>query len=146
MLLQCMRCNRTKSKKSVIVFAPSKEGLPFHRALEKTLQKWNEDFVDFINPQQVFDLETYRKFMVSAGVHIDAMHYIFHESIHENKEKLKTWVKQCLPHGKHLPLSKQESFLNELLDNYLIEVGMSPNTVDSVHWGEYVVIVEGTKF
>lgn len=49
------------------ILAPSKEGLPFHRALEKTLLSWKHDFSNFINPQQVFDIETYRRLLVDSG-------------------------------------------------------------------------------
>lgn len=128
-----------------LIIAPSKEGLPFHTALQKTLIDWEEDFRDFTNPQQVYDMETYRRLMVDAGFHVDAFHYIFNASIHENKEKLKNWLKQWLPHGKHLPLDKQPLFLDQLMANYLIEAGFSPETEDAVEWGEYVLIVEGSK-
>lgn len=127
------------------ILAPSKEGLPFHKALQRTIKAWEKDFIDFINPQQVFDMETYRKLMVKTGFHVEAIHYLYHESIHENKEKLKAWIKQWLPHGKHLPLTQQALFLDDLINNYLVELGVSPNTIDPVKWGEYVLIVEGSK-
>lgn len=124
------------------ILAPSKEGLPFYIALQKTLKNWSEDFSDFINPQQVFDIETYRKLMVKSGFHVEAIHYLYHESIHENKEKLRAWIQQWQPHAKHLPSHKRANFLNELIDNYLIEIGLSPKTTNSIKWGEYVLIVE----
>jgi len=127
------------------ILAPSKEGLPFHAALQKTLQNWNQAFVDFANPQQVFDIETYRKLMVKACFHIEAIHYLYHESTHQNKEKLKAWIKQWQPHAKYLPLSDQANFLEQLVDNYLIEIGMDPETKDPVIWGEYVLIVQAKK-
>ena len=127
------------------ILAPSKEGLPFHRALQKTLSVWSENFRNFLNPQQVFDMETYRKLMVEAGFHIEAIHYVYHESTHANKEKLKAWVKQWQPHRKHLSIDKQDIFLDELINNYLMEMGLSLETSDQVSWGEYVLIVEGTK-
>lgn len=127
------------------ILAPSKEGLPFHKALQRTIKVWEKDFIDFINPQQVFDMETYRKLMVKTGFHVKAIHYLYHESLHENKEKLKAWIKQWLPHGKHLSPNQQTLFLDELINNYLIELGSSPNTIDPVKWGEYVLIVEGSK-
>lgn len=128
-----------------LILAPSKEGLPFHRALQKTVCAWNDDFADFENTQQVYDMETYRQLMINAGFHIEAMHYLFHESLHANQDQLKIWVTQWLPHGKHLPASKKESFLNELIQNYLIELGLSPDTSAAIPWGEYVLFVEATK-
>ncbi len=127
------------------IFAPSKEGLPFHVALQKTLQNWSQDFIDFINPQQVFDMETYRKLMVKSGFHIESIHYLYHESMHENKERLKDWIRQWQPHAKHLPLDNRTNFLDELVNNYLIEMGLHPETSVSVKWGEYVLIVEAKK-
>lgn len=128
-----------------LILAPSKEGLPFNRALQKTLKNWSEDFKDFINPQQVFDMESYRKLMVEAGFHIGAIHYVYHKFTHENKEKLKAWVRQWLPHGKYLSGLKQDLFLDELISNYLKEVGLSPETSDRVEWDEYILIIEGGK-
>jgi trans-aconitate methyltransferase len=127
------------------ILAPSKEGLPFSRALYKTTAHWSEDFKDFTNPQQMFDMESYRKLMVNAGFHIEGIHYIYHQSIHENKEKLKLWIKQWLPHGKHLPSTKQDVFLDELISNYLLELGLSPTTPHAVEWGEYVLFVEASR-
>lgn len=127
------------------ILAPSKEGLPFQIALQKTLKNWGPDFTDFINPQQVYDIETYRKLMVNAGFHIEAINYIYHESTHENKEKLLTWIKQWQPHAKHLALNKQQIFLDELIDNYLIEIGQLSESSDPVNWGEYVLVVEAKQ-
>lgn len=124
------------------ILAPSKEGLPFHRALQKTVRNWEQYFVDFTNPQQVFDMETYRKLMVTSGFRIEAMHYLHHESTHANKEKLQSWVKQWQPHAKHLPDEIREDFLRELINNYLIEVGLDPEISSPVKWEEYVLIVE----
>lgn len=139
-------CHHLKDQGCVhFILAPSKEGLPFYRALEKTLRHWHEYFVDFDNPQQVFDIETYRKLMVESGFHIQAIQYLYHESVHQNKEKLKAWIRQWQPHAKHLPSSKQEGFLDELLNNYLMEIGLSYDTSDSVTWGEYVLIIEASK-
>jgi trans-aconitate 2-methyltransferase len=127
------------------ILAPSKEGLPFFRALQKTVEHWLEDFEGFVNPQQVFDMESYRKLLVDVGFHIEGIHYVYHKSIHENKEKLKLWIKQWLPHGKYLSNEKQDLFLDELIGNYLMEIGLSPDTVNSVEWGEYVLFVEASK-
>lgn len=127
------------------IIAPSKEGLPFYAALQKTIDHWQVHFVDFVNPQQIFDMETYRKLMVKAGFHVEAIHYLYHESVHENKESLKAWIRQWQPHMKFLPNEKQSIFLDELVDNYLIEKGCSPDTINPVSWGEYVLIVEGMK-
>lgn len=127
------------------IIAPSKEGLPFDKALQKTLKAWKEDFIGFVNPQQTYDMETYRKLMVDAGFHIEGIHYIYHDSLHENREKLKGWLKQWQPHIKSLEPVKQSLFLEELMNHYLIEIGISTDTKDPILWGEYVLIVEGSK-
>lgn len=128
-----------------LILAPSKEGLPFYEALHKTVESRQEDFIDFVNPQQVFDMETYRKLMIEAGFQVEAIHYIRHESIHQSKEKLQAWIEQWLPHGKYLPEEKRSNFFTQLLSNYLSEMGLSSNTTDKVNWNEYVLIVEGKK-
>ena len=128
-----------------LILAPSKEGLPFYKALQKTCNMWSEDLGGFINPQQVYDVETYRKLMVGAGFHVEAIQYVYHESVHESKEKLRDWVKQWLPHGKHLPAAKQDAFLDELMTNYMIEAGFSEEISSPVRWGEYVLIIEASK-
>ena len=124
------------------ILSPSKEGLPFWAALQKTISSWEKQFAGFLNPQQVFDIETYRQLMVRAGFHIEGLHYIYHESVHDDKEKLKAWIKQWQPHMKSLPVSEQQLFLDQLVDNYLIEMGMDPTFAGPVSWGEYVLIVE----
>ncbi|HEV8051824.1 MAG TPA: methyltransferase domain-containing protein, partial [Parachlamydiaceae bacterium] len=101
------------------ILAPSKEGLPFYNALQKTYFDWVEEFKGFVNPQQVFDMETYRKLMAGAGFHVEAIHYVYHEFIHENKEKLKAWIKQWLPYGKHLTPKMQDIFMDDLINSYL---------------------------
>lgn len=121
------------------VLSPTKEGLPFHTALLKTMSHY--DFSDFVNPQQVYDLETYRSLLTAAGFHVDALHYVYHESSHADKTALKGWIKQWLPHWRYLPTSDQEPFLNELIDTYLLE----SNASSPIIWGEYVLFVEATK-
>lgn len=128
-----------------LIFAPSKEGLPFHRALQKTLSHWKDHFKAFVSPQQVFDIETYRQLMVQAGFHIEGLHYLYHESIHDSPEKLKNWIKQWQPHMKFLQASDQPRFLDELMGNYLIEIGQDPTFTGPICWGEYVVIVEAKR-
>jgi len=125
------------------ILAPSKEGLPFSRALKKTVDNWTKELEDFVNPQQVFDMESYRKLMVEAGFHIESMHYVYHESIHENKDKLRNWIKQWLPHGKHLTSEKRDLFLDELMSHYFAEMVLDNEM--PVKWGEYVMVVEATK-
>lgn len=131
--------------KAHLILAPTKEGLPFDLALKRTLKTWESDFVDFENPQQVFDMETYRKMLIQAGFHVRSIHYIYHETVHENKEKLRDWIKQWLPYGKYLSFSKQTLFLNELMHHYLLEIQAPVDTKESVPWGEYVLIIEAEK-
>ncbi|MES2198910.1 MAG: hypothetical protein V4489_01915 [Chlamydiota bacterium] len=83
--------------------------------------------------------------MVETGFHVESILYVYHESIHESKEKLKAWVKQWLPHQKYLSVMKRDVFLDELIDSYLMEIGVSSETSGPVHSGEYVLIVEGVK-
>ena len=122
--------------KVYFILATSKEGLPFYAALQKTIASYADDFVDFENPLQTFDCETYRKLMVAAGFHIEAIHYIYHESLFPNQAALQEWVSQWLPQGKHLPEEKRSSFFHELMSHY---------TDDPTHWGEYFLIVEAKK-
>lgn len=117
-----------------LILAPSKEGLAFHRALHKTLTHWQESFVDFVNPQQVFDIETYRQLVVKAGFHIEGLYYLYNETTHENKETLKAWIQQWLPHAKHLSFSESKTFLDELIDQYLLEIGLTPYRKARSYW------------
>lgn len=130
---------------TLLILAPSKEGLPFYTALQKTLLSWSSEFVGFTNPQQFFDIESYRKLVVEAGYQIRALHYLYHESRHENRQALQKWIEQWLPHAKQLSHSKRGLFMDELISNYLIEIGQSPERQDSVEWSEYVLIVQAKK-
>ncbi|MBS0634597.1 MAG: methyltransferase domain-containing protein [Verrucomicrobia bacterium] len=117
-----------------IILAPSKKGLPFHEALIRTQDNWKDHFTDFVNPQQVFDIETYRSFLVESGFHIDALHYVYCRTPFESKDAFRNWVKQWLPQRKHLPEELQESFLDEFI-----------NQVDFSQYGEYVLLVHATR-
>ena len=127
-----------------LILSPSKEGLPFHRALQKTLKTWRQEFEEFQNPQRVFSMDDYCALVRKAGFHITGCHYLYHESLHESKEALQRWIQQWLPHGKHLPMEKQPLFFQELMDHYLEEVKADPKS-SSLSWGEYVLIIEGCK-
>ena len=118
-----------------LILAPSKEGLPFFDALQTTIQLYADDFASFENPQQVYDIETYRKLLVDAGFHINELQYIYHESIHENRDHLQTWIEQWLPHGKHLQEPKRSAFFEDLMNRY----------PDPTRWGEYVLIIRACK-
>lgn len=126
------------------IIAPSKEGLPFHKALKETLQRWEDDFKDFVNPQQVFNIEEYRKLMIDAGFHIDNIYYVYHESLHVNKDRLKEWIRQWLPYGKYLPDSKKDIFLNELMNHYLRQINFE-SSEKPITWGEYVLFINARK-
>lgn len=128
-----------------LILAPSKEGLPFYKALQKTLSRWNDPFKDFVNPQQAFDIETYRKLLIEAGFHIEELHYVYHNSVHSNIDALEQWIKQWLPYGKYLPEDQRDSFFKDLMQQYLIETGISSETKEPLTWGEYVLIVHATK-
>ncbi|MBM3184620.1 MAG: methyltransferase domain-containing protein [Chlamydiae bacterium] len=127
------------------IIATSKEGLPFHAALQKTCESWKADLTGFVNTRYFYDIETHRKFLVKAGFHIDGLHYVFRNATLENKEKFKTWIQQWLPESKYLSVYKQLGFMEELVDHYLEEMGLSPNTIEPIQWGEYLLIVEASK-
>lgn len=120
------------------IIAPSKEGLPYYAALQKTLAKWRAHFEGFVNPQAVYDMETYRKLLVQAGFHIYGIHYVYREVVFETEAKLKNWIKQWNPYVKHLPFDLQDTFLDELIQNF-------DASVDPLQWGEYVLFVEAGK-
>lgn len=125
-----------------LLFAPSKEGLPYHTALKKTLLSWEHKFQGFVDPKYNFDMETYRKLLVEAGFHIDAIHYIYHESIHPTANFLKAWMFQWSQHRKFLPEEEQHAFMDQLVEEYL---RASNQSKEPLIWGEYVLFIEATK-
>ena len=131
--------------KFYFIIVPSKEGLPFDRALNKTLINFKEDFLDFKNNQNVYDLETYRKLIVNAGFHIEEIRYTYHITEFDDKTHLTNWIKQWLPHYKFLEERKKEIFIQELMDNYLIENNLDIHYLGKIQWGEYVFRVNGTR-
>lgn len=128
-----------------LILAPSKEGLPFDVALKQTLLNFKEEFKDFENPQQFYDLETYRKLLVEAGLHPNAIHYVFHQTEFENLNALKLWLMQWLPHPKHLSDETRELFMTQLLDHYQQEIGISSQEDGPIKWGEYVLMVHAKR-
>ncbi|MBM3199095.1 MAG: class I SAM-dependent methyltransferase [Chlamydiae bacterium] len=146
--LQNIRLHLKEGGRFHFIIAPSKEGLPFDRALKKVLSRacWKQAFVDFVNPKQDYDIETYRKLVLQSGLHLEELHYFYDRSVHPTFDSLKQWVKQWLPHGKYLASSSielQEVFLSELLQAYLQEIGLPENTQGPIYWEEYILLVEG---
>jgi trans-aconitate methyltransferase len=130
--------------KVFFLFAPSKEGLPFDKALKKTTKEWDGDFKNFVSNQSFYDTETYRRLLVEAGLHVDGIYYIFTECLHDNKEILAGWIKQWLPHYKMLPIETKDKFLTRLVDNYLNELPLQKKE-GPILWEEYVLIVKASK-
>lgn len=129
--------------KIYFILAPSKEGLPFDRALKSTLKKWHKEFAHFENNQYFYDMETYRKLLVDAGFHVNNISYTFNEKKYQNQTELANWIKQWLPHYKYLSKDKNELFLQDLMDAYLTETKSEKD--QTISWGEYVLQVEAVK-
>lgn len=141
--LQNIYAHLAPNGKVYFMMAPSKEDLPFERALNKTIKSRQNDFANFKNPMHLYDIETYRKLMVNSGFHIDNICYTFYQEDFANKQDFANWLKQWLPHYKFLPFNKKEAFLNVLIDNYLSE--STTEHKNKINWGEYIVTLEATK-
>ncbi|MBS0604594.1 MAG: methyltransferase domain-containing protein [Verrucomicrobia bacterium] len=130
--------------KVFFLFAPSKEGLPFDLALRETTKKWSGELGSFKTNQYFFDMESYRKMLIETGYHVDGIHYVFTETLHDGKKALGDWVKQWLPHYKALPDTSKEPFLTDLVESY-IEHSTAHRKDAPILWGEYVMIVKASK-
>lgn len=129
--------------KIYLVFSPSKDGLPFDAALKNVMAQWRKEFSKFENNQYFYDLEAYRKLLISAGFQVQNLSYILKEREYTDVISLGSWVKQWLPHYKFLPDEKKELFFKDLMDAYALEMNVKPN--QKIKWDEYVIQVEAIK-
>lgn len=121
------------------------EGLPYLKALQKTLSSFDSDFKNFQLPMHFLDVAAYKKLLLETGFRPDDIHNIYRNLYHNNADALKKWIAQWQPHAKHLPIDKQNLFLDLLLDNYFQELGCNPAPDEQVHWEEYILFIEATK-
>ena len=129
--------------KIYFILAPDNKGSPWERALQKTLKSWRAEFLDFKNPQYLYDIESYRKLVIGSGFHIQNMSYTHYQKDYADKVQFGDWVKQSQPHYQYLPLEKKEKFLDNLIENYRVISGQKSNK--KVVWSEYILTIEATR-
>jgi trans-aconitate 2-methyltransferase len=131
--------------KLYILYAPSKKGLPYARALDKTMRSnaWKAKFNDFVDPKYNFDCEQYRQFLVDAGLTVEEIRYTLDHKVFPTSEALKNWCKQWNQQMKHLKSTDQKAFLDDLFEQYFAIVPL--DETGRAHWEEYFVTAIAIK-
>ncbi|PJE79714.1 Trans-aconitate 2-methyltransferase [invertebrate metagenome] len=130
------------------IFSSSKVGLPFQRALDKTLSDrcFLKLFSKFKDPQVFYTVDEFRCILEKEGFFINEIGYFFNKKTYLSIESLRKWVGQWLSYSRYLvSVSHYEykKFMDVLMKNYMTEskqVSGSPVT-----WGEYVLIAKAKK-
>lgn len=117
--------------------------LSFENALRKTVHDQAENFENYIDPIHPYDIEELRQLIIGSGFEVDKLCYSLHEEKFTSKETLFKWLEQWQPHSQFLPREKREKFLNDLIENYLLENANANE--NEIIWREYILSVEATK-
>lgn len=84
--------------------------------------KWKSYFESFTFPYHFYSVENYESWLNSAGFEPERIEYINKDMQHEGKHGLMGWFRTTwMPYINQLPKQKRESFINNVVDNYLNE-------------------------
>jgi len=92
--------------------------------LEKMIRSadWSKYFEEFSFPYGFFGPEEYRIWLDEAGLSPGRVELIPKDMVHQGRAGLLGWLRTTwLPYTQRVPEQKRESFLDQLLDIYLID-------------------------
>jgi len=127
------------------VAAPSKEGLPFQRALDKVVARYSSAFDCFDNNLRYLGVDEVRSQLMAAGFRVDELRLRFWETQHVNRQAFLLWLRQWLPHYDHLLPAQRDGFMDELVEQYLLEMGLSADHEGAFVWQEFVLFAEASR-
>lgn len=127
--------------KVYFMLAMKKGNVSLEKALRKTMNTQREDFENFEDPIHPYAIEEFRQLLLATGFQVDKLCYSLHEEEFKSKATLFKWLEQWLPHYKFLRQEKRAKFLNDVIDNYLLENVKS----NKIIWREYIMTAEATK-
>ncbi|MEN6443105.1 MAG: methyltransferase domain-containing protein [Methanoregula sp.] len=113
-------------------------------ALVRELQ-WSRYFADFTFPYGFFGNEEYRSWVASAGLDPVRSELIPKIMVHPSRDDFAAWIRTTwLPYLERVPETRQQNFIDELIDRYLL---MYPaDTHGGIHVGMVRLEVEARKF
>jgi trans-aconitate methyltransferase len=127
------------------IIARSIADLPLGIALERTPLNGYARVFDAQEGQVYLDMGTYWTMMRNIGFQIDEMRLTYRDSLFPSGPEMGEWVKQWLPHYREMDEEHGEQFIDQLLANYLEELGLPANWWGEVPYGEYTLILEATR-
>jgi trans-aconitate methyltransferase len=81
---------------------------------------WQADLKDFDFPYGFYHPVEYRKWLLSAGLHPDAVELIEKDMIHSSREAFTGWLRTSwLPYCERVAGPRREDFLEAVTDRYL---------------------------
>lgn len=95
--------------------------VPMQQALEKTIseEKWKGYFTDFSPPWRFYQEKEYRELLIEANLSAVRMDTIKKQEIFASREVFQGFLSQWFPYLRPLPNDLKETFVLELVDNYL---------------------------
>ncbi len=98
-------------------------GLPaaMQEALEKTIssERWKSTFTHFSAPWRFYQPDEYRKLIIDAHLTPMRLDVTTKHEFFPSRAAFHGFLKQWFPYLRPLPADQKETFLTELLDNYL---------------------------
>ncbi|MDR3574501.1 MAG: methyltransferase domain-containing protein [Anaerolineaceae bacterium] len=91
--------------------------------LEKMIQsaQWSVYFENFGFPYGFFGPQEYQTWLINAGLRPGRVELIPKDMVHAGRTGLLGWLRTTwLPYTQRVPQDKRESFLDQLVDNYLL--------------------------
>ncbi|MDM8523757.1 methyltransferase domain-containing protein [Desulfococcaceae bacterium HSG8] len=84
-------------------------------------KKWRPYFENFIFPYGFYGPDDYEKWLTQAGLQARRVELIPKDMKHKGKEGLAGWIRTTwLPYTERIPGNMRESFISDIIDNYLM--------------------------
>jgi trans-aconitate 2-methyltransferase len=83
--------------------------------------KWAGYFTDFAFPWGFYSPEEYRPWLEEAGFSVARLELAPKDMTHEGRQGLEGWLRTTwMPYWQRVPADRQQSFLDEIIDEYLM--------------------------
>jgi len=81
---------------------------------------WRACFEDFVFPYAFYGIEDYMQWLPEAGLQAKRIELVPKDMVHDSVAELKGWIRTTwLPYTNRLAQEQRESFIDELVGNYL---------------------------
>ena len=107
-------------------------------------EPWKAYFTDFTFPYGFYDETRYKDWLIKVGFKPARIELIAKDMTHNGSEKLRGWFRTTwLPYTERVPEEKQEKFISEVIDAYLL--ANPPDKIGRTHVEMVRLEVEAEK-